>query len=377
MKIGINLLYLLPGVVGGTETYALSLLQALGQIDQQNEYIVFLNSESVGLELPVQANFEAVVCPVRARSRMARYLWEQSVLPLQARRHHLDLLHSLGYVQPLHLACPSVVTIHDLNFHNLGRWMPKMKRAVLRFFVTRSAQKADHILTVSEFSKSQLEEILGIPKDKITVTYNAVKKRSTDVLPFAELQQRYDIQKPYVLGLSSPSPHKNMAGLIKAFALVQGKGFSKSHLVLAGHPPTDKGSLDELIKRTKLRDSVFFTSYVPDEVLSSLYAHAELFVFPSLYEGFGIPLLEAFAHGTPVASSNAASLPEIGGDAVLYFDPRNIEEMAGVIVRLLQDEGLRNTLVAKGKERTKGFTWEKSARETLKVYNKIVEGDSL
>jgi len=375
LKIGINLLFLLPDVVGGTETYAISLLRTLGEIDRQNEYLVFLNRESSKLQLPSQSNVRKIVCPVPARFRVLRYFWEQFVLPLQARKYHLDLLHSLGYVQPLHLPCLSVVTIHDLNFYNLRPFFSPAKRSALRFFVTRSARSANHIITVSEFSKSQLEEVLGIPRDKVTVTYNAIKERPTGVLHFAELQHRYNIQKPYVLGLSSLSPHKNMAGLIKAFALAQGKKFTKLHLVLTGHPPTDKSSLDKLIKRTKLQDSVLFTGYVPDEVLPSLYAHAEVFVFPSLYEGFGIPLLEAFTYGAPVASSSAASLPEIGGDSVVYFDPQDVEEMAESIIRLLEDKELRDTLVAKGRERAKEFTWENSARRTLEVYNRAIEED--
>jgi len=371
MRIGINLLFLLPGIVGGTETYALSLLQALSRIDQRNEYLVFLNKESVALELPAQPNFKTVVCPISAKIRMARYLWEQFVFPFQARKHHLDLLHSLGYVQPLHLPCSSIVTIPDLNFHNLAPYFSPVKRAVLRFFVTHSARKADHILTISQASKKQLVEVVGVQERKVTVTYCASKERRLDVPPFAELSQRYNIQKPYILGLSSFSPHKNMLALIKAFSLIRERGFMEEQLVLAGQPPTDKACLDAFIKEKELQNHVVLTGYVPDEVLPSLYAHAELFVFPSLYEGFGIPVLEAFTYGTPVALSNAASLPEIAGDAASYFDPQNTEEIAETIIRMLQDKTLRETLVMKGRERARLFTWEKSARKTLETYERV------
>lgn len=373
MRIGINLLYLLPGVVGGTETYALSLLKALGRMDRQNEYFVFLNRESAGLELPVQPNFKKVVCPVPAKFRAVRYLWEQCVLPFQARKYRLDLLHSLGYVQPLLLPCPSVVTIHDLNFYNLRPFFSPTKRITLRFFVTRSAKMADHVITISEFSKSQLREILGIPRDKVTVTYCANKERKVDVLSFTKLSQHYSIQKPYILGLSSVSPHKNMLALIKAFALVKGEGFTNLHLVLAGRPPRDKTCLDALIKEKKLQNDVVLTGYVPDEVLPSLYAHAEVFVFPSFYEGFGIPVLEAFTNGTPVALSNVASLPEVAGDAASYFDPRDTEEIAGTIVHILQDKALQARLVLKGKERAKLFTWERTAQRTLETYERVIK----
>lgn len=371
MRIGVNLLFLLPGVVGGTETYAVSLLKALGQIDPENEYRMFINKESDRLETPFHPNFKKIVCPVGARIRVARYLWEQTLLPLQARGQGLDLLHSLGYVQPFRAPCPSVVTIHDLNFHNLARWMPYEKRAVLRFFVTRSARRAAHIITVSEFSKQQIVEILEIPEDKVTVTYNAVKQRVRQAQPFETVCEQYGVHRPYILALSSLSPHKNMASLIKAFAILRQKGFRELQLVVAGHPPRDKRSLELLVQDHRLLDAVIFTGYVGDDILPTLYGHAEAFVFPSLYEGFGIPVLEAFLYGAPVACSNAAALPEIAGDAACYFDPTNVEEMADVISRLLCDQDLRKSLIRKGKERVAQFTWEETARKTLEVYRQV------
>lgn len=371
MRIGLNLLFLLPGVVGGTETYAVSLIEALGRVDERNEYYVFLNREAASIPLPDPARFHRICCRVRATRRFMRYCWEQLILPVQAKRYGLDLLHSLGYVQPLHLPCPSIVTIHDLNFHNPALRFSPVKRWVLKSFVTGSTRASDHVITVSEFSKSQLVKVLGIPRDKVTVTHNAVKKKTTAVLPFTDLQQRCGIRRPYVLGLSSFSPHKNMAALVEAFVLVKEEGFAELQLVLAGHPPRDQERLQALIHRLELQDDVLFTGYLSDQVLYSLYTHAKLFVFPSLYEGFGIPLLEAFVYETPVAASCAGSLPEIAADAALYFDPLNVEEMAGTIMRLLQDEGLRDALVAKGREKVREFTWEKSARQTLEVYNRI------
>jgi len=374
VKIGVDLLFLLPGIVGGTETYAVSLLEALGRVDRENEYAIFVNKESSDLALPFQQNFERVMCPVRARSRVARYLWEQAVLPFRARKHRLDLLHSLGYVQPLRLPCASIVTIHDLNFHNLGSWMPKRRRAVLRYFVTRSAKRADHIITVSEFSKRQIVEILGIPESKVTVTYNAVKQRVSVPRPFEDVSKHYGVREPYILALSSFSPHKNMASLVKAFAMLRQRGFQELQLVLAGHPPTDRRSLELLLHQQRIQDAVTFTGYVPDDVLPALYAHAEVFVFPSLYEGFGIPILEAFLHGAPVACSDAGAIPEVACDAACYFDPTSIEEMADAMSNILRDASLRRSLVDRGKERVAQFTWEETARKTVQVYRQIVGG---
>jgi len=372
MRIGINLLFLLPGVVGGTETYALSLLKAIGRIDRQNEYLIFLNRESAGLELPVQPNFKRVVCPVPAKFRALRYLWEQFVLPLQARKYRLNLLHSLGYVQPLHLPCPSIVTIHDLNFYNLRPFFSPVKRIALQFFVTHSAKAADHILTVSEFSKKQIVEVLEVSPEKVSVIYNAPKERPAHQVELEELERRYGVKVLYIFALSSPSPHKNITNLIKAFNLLKERGAKELKLVLAGHLPQDSGEVYTLVQHSRFNNDIILTGYVPDEVLAGLYANAKAFAFPSLYEGFGIPILEAFQYGTPVACSNIAALPEIAGDAVLYFDPTDVKEMAEVISRLLNNESECRSLIAKGKQRVAQFTWEEAACKTLGVYRQVI-----
>jgi len=317
VRIGLNLLYLLPGVVGGTETYAVSLLQALAKLSNPAYYWLFINGETGKSGLFDKRQWNTIVCQVPAKLRPLRYAWEQFVLPLQVKRLRLDLVHSLGYVQPLRLPCKSVVTIHDLNFLNIGHMMPLTRRLALRFFVTKSAQAADHIITVSEFSKKQIVEVLRVPPEKMTVTYNAVKEVPEGPVGLNELTQTYRISHPYILGLSSRSPHKNITGLVKAFELLKRKGYRDLKLVLAGHPPARTGELEQVVQRSRFRNDIFFTGYVPDRVLAGLYTHAEIFVFPSLYEGFGIPVLEAFLYGAPVACSKVAALPEIAGDAAL------------------------------------------------------------
>ncbi len=372
MKIGLNLLYLLPGVAGGTETYARSLLQALARLDNQNCYWLFINRETSRFELFDEQEWNTIVCQVPAKLRPLRYAWEQLVLPFQVKRLGLDLVHSLGYVQPLHLPCKSIVTIHDLNFLNIGHMMPLSRRLALRFFVTKSAKVADHIITVSEFSKKQIVDVLQVPPEKVTVIYNAVKKIAERPSDLNELAKKYRIVQPYILGLSSQSPHKNIAGLIKAFELLKSKGYRDLKLVLAGHLPVHASELKQVIMRSRFRNDIFFTGYVPDRVLAGLYTYAEVFVFPSLYEGFGIPILEAFLYGAPVACSRVAALPEIAGDAAIYFDPNNIEDMANVLDYLLTHEDDRKMLITRGKERVALFTWEKAARKTLDVYKRVL-----
>ena len=372
MRIGLNLLYLLPGVVGGTETYAVSLLQALAKLSYPAYYWLFINRETSWYGLFGEQEWNTIVCRVPAKLRLLRYAWEQFVLPLQVKRLRLDLVHSLGYVQPLRLPCKSIVTIHDLNFLNIGHTMPLSRRLALRFFVTQSAKVADHIITVSEFSKKQIVEVLRVPPEKVMVTYNAVKKIAERPSDLNELAKKYRIVQPYILGLSSQSPHKNIAGLIKAFELLKGKGYRDLKLVLAGHRSARVTELEQVLLRTPFRDDIFFTGYVPDRVLAGLYTHAEVFVFPSFYEGFGIPILEAFLYGAPVACSKVAALPEIAGNAAMYFDPNNIESMANVLDYLLTHEDYRKVLITRGKERVALFTWEETARKTLAVYKRVL-----
>jgi len=266
-----------------------------------------------------------------------------------------------------------VVTIHDLNFYNIGHLMPRTRRLVLRYFVTRSARTADHVITVSEFSKEQIVELLGVLPEKVTVTYNTVKERPTYAVELEELERRYNVRQPYILGLSSPSPHKNIANLVRAFALLKQREAEKLRLVLAGHLPRGSTDLSRVLNDANVHDSVVFTGYVPDAVLPSLYAHAEALVFPSIYEGFGIPILEAFSYGTPVVCSKVAAIPEVAGDAAIYFDPHNIEEMADAIFAVLNNDALREELVSRGKARVQLFTWEKAAERTLAVYRRVLD----
>jgi len=376
MRIGLNLLFMLPGVVGGTETYASSLINALEKVDNESTYYVFVNRESASFALPSSRQFHRIVCRVRAARRPMRYSWEQLVLPAQVRKQRLDLLHSLGYVQPLRLRCKSVVTLHDLNYCNLGSSMPRTKRIALRYFVTRSAQVADHIITVSGFSKRQITDSLGIRPEKVTVTYNAVKKAPSNKASISEIGRRYGVVQPYILGLSSQSPHKNIEGLVRAFEAIKSRKNGGLKLVLAGHSPGNSGQLDRVIRAAGSCNDIILTGYVSEAVLAGLYSHAEVFVFPSTYEGFGIPVLEAFAHGTPVACSRVAALPEVAGNAAVYFDPLSTHEMASAVSEILSDGPLRQELIRRGSARVESFSWENTARKTLDIYKTILNDNT-
>jgi glycosyltransferase involved in cell wall biosynthesis len=371
MKIGINLLYLIPGQVGGTETYAVSLLNELADIDSSNEYHVFLNRESSGLNLHAANRFRRVECPVNATSRLYRYAWEQALLPWLVKRLRLDVVHSLGYVCPLISPCPSVVTIHDVNFIALRDVMSRGKRAVLGAFVRQSARRASHIIAVSNFAKSEIRRHMGVSVDKFTVIHEGPGKPS-DALGSAadweEVRRRYGITTPYLVALGSQSAHKNVERLILAFAQITRR--IPHCLVLAGHLPAN-GSILSLVGRLGLESRILLTGFVSDAHLFQIMRHAGLFVFPSWYEGFGLPVLEAQGAGVPVACSSAAAIPEVAGMGAEYFNPESVEGMAKVIQDCLSDSNLCQSLIQRGKENLDRFSWRTAALRTLEVYARV------
>jgi glycosyltransferase involved in cell wall biosynthesis len=368
MKIGINLLYLLPGVVGGTETYAAGLLHGLAEIDDRNEYVIFVNRESESWPLPQAVNFTRVVCPVQAAGRAFRYLFEQVRLPRLLAQYHIEVVHSLGYVGPLLAPCPSVVTIPDLNYMTLRHSMPGVKRTALHFFSMQSAKRANHVITISDFSKREICRTIKLDPGKITVTHLGPMRNgaTSSSVNWMELTKRYRIREPYVVAFGGRTLNKNIPHLIRAFALV--KDTFPHSLVLIGHLPAD---VDLATESEGIRDRMTMTGYVPEEHVLPLLSHADLFVLPSLYEGFGLPVLEAQQATVAVACSTAGSLPEVGGEGALYFDPTSIVHIADTIRRCLADETLRSELILKGCANLSRFSWDKTARETLSVYQAV------
>lgn len=371
MRVAFNLLYLLPGRVGGTETYAAGLLNGLARIDRETRFLVFLNREAAEWPLPDAPNVSRVVCPVRAESRPRRYLFEQLQLPRLLAREKADLVHSLGYVGPVSSPCPAVVTIPDLNYRAFGEGMPFIRRWTLATFVRLSARRADRILTISEFARGEIETAFGLPPGRIVVTLlsagdgPAVRTAPEDR---ARRLARLGIRKPFLMAFSREAPNKNIPRLLEAFDHARTTGNLAHQLVLVGHPS------EGMRARLRLRrdDAVRSTGYVAAEDVTALLAEAEFLVFPSLYEGFGLPVLEAMAAGVPVACSRRASLPEVAGDAALFFDPLSVDSIADSIACLAGDGELRRSLRERGLCNVKRFSWEATASKTLEVYREVV-----
>ena len=369
MKVVLNLLYLIPGVVGGTETYARSLIRAFSRQDDDNEYSVFLNRESADLDVTPAENFQRVICPINATTRAMRYSWEQGAMPLQLRRAKPDIVHSLGYVIPLAARGPHVVTVHDVNYLGHKGWRTGIGRTAFRFFAEQTVRRADRIIAVSRFSRDEIVRHMGVDPDKVSVVHSAGREAvpvRTNGASTSEVVR--SITRPYIMAFSALSAHKNIPRLISAFGKIS--SIVPHDLVLVGHMPV-KSAVRAEIEAAGGDERIHFTGYLPEADVASLLQHASLFAFPSLYEGFGLPLLDAMSVGTPVVASSAGALPEVAGDAALLFDPRSEDDIALALKRGLLDTDLRTRLIERGHENARSFSWDRTARETLDIYKQV------
>ncbi len=368
MRIGIDLSWLLPGMVSGGDTYARGLVAGLDRVGQGHEFVVFTNQGMARLFKHLTHNFRLVVCAIPANVRAVRIAWEQMALPALVRRERLDLLHGPLNVIPIFARCPMVVTIHDLNFKEIPESFSFVKRSLLRLLVTRSAKRADIILTVSEYIRSQIPPVLGVAREKVVAIHSAAQDLTEAKPSWGDLSAKFGLAPGYILALTSASHHKNIVSLLRAFAGERWR--HRPQLVLAGKPPSSGAALDAVAHELGVSEAVVFTGPVSSGELAALYENAAVFVFPSLYEGFGIPIVEANRAGTPVVCSNVCSLPEVAGRAALYFDPRSVEDIARKLRTSLESETERRRLKEAGHFNASRFSWERTASNTLNAYER-------
>jgi glycosyltransferase involved in cell wall biosynthesis len=358
----------------GIGTYIRNLLHQLARIDQATEYVLFCRERDKDVSRQLGPNFRAVVEPAPPYS-----FSEQIRIPIALRRERIDLYHTPHYVLPPLVHCRSVVTIHDCIHLIFPQYLPtRWAHAYARATFWTATRRADRILTVSEASKSDILRRFNVPADKIIVTYNAIDElflveRTEE--EFARVRERYQLNDPFVLYVGNIKPHKNLERLIDAFDRVRHQGFDRLTLVIIGDQISRYQGLRRAVHRHKLHKHVRFLGFVPPGTLAVLYRLASVFAFPSLYEGFGLPPLEAMASGTPVLSSNVSSLPEVLGDAALLVDPYSCEDIADGLLKLLTDEPLRATLKTRGLSKVHEYSWEESVRRVHQIYNEVMEKD--
>lgn len=373
-RLGLNLLYLVPGEVGGSEIYARNLITALHDRRPEMELVAYVGPEAVESlkREPWAERARFVVSPVKSRVKPLRVAGEMTWLPARLRRDGLDLLHSLGTTTPILCPVPSVVSVLDVIYHHFPETFPFASRLGLRAVVPAGARRAERVIAISHAGKRDIVETLGIDPAKVDVVHLGFgMKQSPVATPAAEVRERYGVDgRPLILTVSSALRHKNLDRLLVAFSQVARD--RPEMLVLVGHGGLDQEALRVRAAELGIADRVAFTGWIDDDDLEGLYATAEVFVFTSLMEGFGMPVLEAMRRGVPVACSGVSALPEVAGDAAELFDPYDVDSIAGAVRRLLEHPERRAELVARGHERSLQFTWERAADETLESYGRAL-----
>jgi glycosyltransferase involved in cell wall biosynthesis len=359
----------------GIGTYIRNLLKYLARLDQDTEFVLLCRPQDVKAVEAVGRNFRPVVAASKPYS-----LAEQFTVPATLLTQNIDLFHEPHYVLPPLVPCRAVVTIHDCIHLMFPQYLPnRLAYAYARANLWAAARRAERILTVSETSKADILRYCDVPADRIIVIYNAIDDHFATPPGDEAVQrvrERYQLEGPFALYVGNIKPHKNLERLIDAFDLVRRGGFERMELLIIGDQISKYPRLRRAVDKHKLHKHVRFLGFVPDDTLAALYRLATVFVFPSLYEGFGLPPLEAMASGTPVVMSNRSSLPEIGGDAAELVDPYSAVSIAEGIQRVLGDPSLRQSMIARGLTRAREFSWEASVRRIHEVYMDVAANRS-
>jgi glycosyltransferase involved in cell wall biosynthesis len=364
LHVGVNALHLVPGETGGGETYVRRLVPALLEARGDLRLTVLVGREAHPALAAELAGAEVVRLPVGARSRARRVLAEQALLPRAARRAGVDLLHNTLNTAPGLPGVPQVTTIHDVIYKRYPETAGRLNVGV-RLLAPVAARRSRRVLTVSQASREDIVRFLGVAPGQIDVIPNGPGLPQSAEAPSAdELRQRFGLgAAPIVLTVAAKRPHKNLGRLIDAFASLD----TDTTLVVPGFETQFEASL-----RRQAGERVRFLGWLDDAALDGLYRAATCFVLPSLAEGFGLPVLEAMTRGIPVACSRTSSLPEVAGEAALYFDPLDTGAIAGALASLLADDELRARLSAAGLERARRFSWEAAAEGTLAAYERAL-----
>ena len=357
--------------MGGIARYTIRLTRALARVDHENTYWFFLHRRAPKKHIVDAPNFRTVTMLTPTHHPL-----EQFLLWLELKRFPLDVLHSPDFIPPLYnIRARRVITVHDLAFM---RYPHLLTRSAARYYgqIDRAVRKADHIIAVSQSTRNDLLNLLGVPESKITVIYEAadeVFRPLPDAEVEREIQERYHLSPGYILFVGTIEPRKNLNTLRLAYHGLRVQYNLDPPLVFAGEHGWLADEIYSLVDELSLNDRCHFLGRVSTQELVYLYNGARIYAHPALYEGFGLPPLEAMACGTPAIVSNISSLPEIVDDAALLVDPTDVEAWTTAMHRLLTDDALWQELRDKGLQRAAQFSWERAARETLDVYHKVVQ----
>ncbi|MBM4252421.1 MAG: glycosyltransferase family 4 protein [Deltaproteobacteria bacterium] len=368
MRIGINGRFLAAKRTG-VQRAAYNLIKALVRVDHVNEYYLFTSADQATNPDWNFPNVKVIAANIREGENFRNHLWEQFVLPRLAMRHQIDILHSPANLAPLLYRGKSIVHIHDLCFVVNPQWFSFSFRTLYNFVIPRLARRAAKVITNSNNSRNDLLQFCNLPAERVSQVYWAVDDLFTS-------RDREDNQptdwnlNDYILYVGSLEPRKNIGTLLEAYELMRSRypDLKPKLVLIGGESPL---FAEVRLKVKKFKDDILFKGFVNDEMLRASYRHASIFVYPSLYEGFGLPPLEAMASGVPVVTTLTSSLPEVVGDAAMMVSPYNVEQLAETMANVLTKPELRRDMITKGKEQVRKFNWYRVARNTLAVYYEV------
>jgi glycosyltransferase involved in cell wall biosynthesis len=372
MRIGIDATALPPNPVGAGN-YIINLIRSLAALEEPEELVVFAQPHGRRLiDVPPRPGFAWVVLP--EMNPALRLGWEQTVFPLLIRRNGIDLLHSLHYTMPLVRPCKTVVTYHDMTFFFYPGLHTRTKRWFFPLAIRASARRADALIAVSENTRRDSIRILGIPPEKICAIPLGVAAHFRPIADRACLEQtrrKYNLPDRFILYVGLVEPRKNLPSLIRAYQSLASRGVNQA-LVVVGRFGWMVSEVLDLVNELGFKDRVHFTGYIPDQDLPMVYNLADLFVYPSVYEGFGLPPIEALACGTPVVTTAVSTMPEHVGEAGVLVPPDDEETLAQAMYKVLVTPSLRQELAKKGPQQAAQFTWEQTSRKTMQVYRNLL-----
>lgn len=376
MRIGIEAQRIFRKKKHGMDIYALELIRHLQKADQENEYFIFVKSGEDAGCLTETHNFKIV--EVKGFTYAD---WEQISLPRAAKKYNLDILHCTSNTAPIHCDIPVYLTLHDIIYLSQsfsgGSWYQQLGHYYRKWIVPLAFRKAKKVFTVSQFEKGRIEEYFG-KTDKVEVIYNGVaaKFQMANARQIEEVREHVFLPEKYLFFLGNTAPKKNMTGMLQAYKMYRENAQNPLPLVVAETGfPTVMDMLKK-INAENLVHHIYLTGYLNHNWLPVVYAQAEAFIYPSLRESFGIPIIESMACGTPVVTSNTSSMPEVAGGYALLADPYSPEQIADRMVKITEDRQLRNALINSGISWGHTFTWNETARRTLQAYG-IVTHDHL
>jgi glycosyltransferase involved in cell wall biosynthesis len=387
MRIGIDatgIWGIKEGLQTGITSYTIHIIKNLIQQNTKNKYFIYCRNE-----IPHYLDTLSPSVFFRVLKSRNRKLLQQIKLPITVLLDRLDLLFCPFNSAPVLCPCRSVVTIHDLHpyivperfsiVHGTQNHGDKLRSMVNKVYwkniLKVSSKRADRIIAVSHATKRDIENIFYIPTEKIDVVYEGVDKEYFNVYREQKdvdyFREKYNLHGPYLLCVGTHG-YKNIEGVIGTFNIVRKNNQDSVRLVIAGHKRNLEDKIFQLVRESGLEEEIIFTGFFPEEDLKYLYQCAELFLFPSFYEGFGLPVLEAFACGTPVVTSRTGSLPEVAGEAGLLVDPNDAEQIASSVLKLLTNRCFKDKKRQEGLKQIEKFSWEEAGRKTLEIFEKVM-----